>query len=115
MNTCQVSWGTASLAPPDSLESRVQVGLAVDVRGPALRGLFHGQVRAADRRQPIHGADDIWQVRRARTIVRVPGTIDVLEGKQIPSSCPIGPEQPRATARTCGLIIASRPCRPAPG
>ena len=37
---------------------QVQVGLAVDVRGPALPGLFHWQVRAADRRQLMHGADD---------------------------------------------------------
>jgi hypothetical protein len=43
----------------------------------------------------MHGADDMWQVRRARTIVRVPGTVDVLEGKHIPPSCPIVPKQPQ--------------------
>lgn len=30
------------------------------------------------------GVDDAWQVRRAKTIVRVAGTVDVLEGEHIP-------------------------------
>lgn len=37
---------------------QVQAGLAVDVRGLALPGLFHWQVRAADRRQLVRGVDD---------------------------------------------------------
>jgi hypothetical protein len=73
----------------------LQVGLAVDVRGPALPRLFHRQVRAADRGQPVHGVDDTRQVRRARPVVRVPDAVDVLEGQHVPARGLIVPQQPR--------------------